>query len=193
MYEPKAKINYLYIFMLYGVARYSQERKRHDYINCRSIKEVSDTIENKYGEKALSYSTLARIVKDDNYKQYFSKDDAFITLHNDFQKYGKQEGTPFVIINNKEADILIDCGDKQLASYYCYLKYYCGLAKKAGMKQNFTAKQYLSAIGLSTNNHNNLSNVSKYNKILLNKGLIKIEKYRDDRGNERNTYSIPSI
>lgn len=193
MYEPKAQVNYLYIFMLYGIAQYSVERRKHDYIYYSSMKDLSNKIANKYGDRALSYSTLARLVEDDRYKDYISKEANFILLNNDFQKYGKLDGKPFIIVSNKEADKLIEIGDKQLASYYCYIKYYCGLSQKIGQKQNFTAKQYLSAVGLSINNHNNLSNVSRYNKILQEKGLIKIEKYRDDQGNERNKYSVLSI
>ena len=79
-----------------------------------------------------------------------------------------------------------------LSTYYCYLKYNCGLSKVAGCRASFTAKQFLSAIGLSPNNNDNISKVSKYNTILVNEKMIQIQKYRDIFGHERNYYSILS-
>lgn len=192
-YNPQARINYLYIFMLYGVSQYSAERRKYDTIYYRSIKDLANTIKEKYEDNALSYSTLTRIIKDVSYSDYFHIDDHFVILHNDFNKYGKQASTPFIIIDSQEADKLIEQGDSLLASYYCYLKYYCGLASKIGRVQDFTARQFLSTVGLSSDNHNNLSRVSQYNRILTELGMIKIDKYRDINGYERNIYSILSI
>ena len=51
-----------------------------------------------------------------------------------------------------------------LCKYYIYLKYYCSLAKKAGIKQDFTAKQFLTAIGYSTKSQKQIDKISTYNK-----------------------------
>lgn len=192
-YDPKAKVNYLYLFMLYGIAGYNPENRTFDSIYYRSIRDLSRTIQNKYGEEGFSYSTLKRILQDPNYKEYFHYGGHFVTLHNSFSNSKRTDNTSFIIISNKEADKLIELGDSSLASYYCYLKYYCGLATKIGKPQDFTAKQYLNAVGLSVDNHNNYSKVSSYNTILSNANMIKIDKFRDDMGNERNRYSIQSI
>ena len=78
--------------------------------------------------------------------------------------------------------------DNLLCKYYIYLKYYCSLAEKAGTKQDFTAKQFLSAIGYSTNSQSQLDKISSYNKKLKEKGLIIITTYRDELGHTRNIY-----
>ena len=72
--------------------------------------------------------------------------------------------------------------------YYIYLKYYCSLAKKAGIKQDFTAKQFLTAIGYSTKSQKQIDKISTYNNKLKEQGLIIITPYRDELGHLRNCY-----
>lgn len=190
-YDPRDQVNYLYIFMLYGLAEHNKYSKRYDTIPYESKRELAARIKDKYGKKAFSCATLGRILYSMEYTK-FIKDapQGYIYLNNEFSNRGNIDKQPFVIITDKEADFLIEQGDKQLAAYYCYLKYYCGLAAKAGVVQDFTAKQYLRAIGLSVDNHNNLSRISSYNTLLASAGFIHIKKFRDNQGNERNVYSL---
>ena len=193
-FNPKAKINYRYIFMLHGIAHYNLNTRRYDTIYYRSINDLAQILKKRNEKNAPSYSTLNRLINDQNYTDYFSLEyNHFVRLKNNFSKYSKKEDETFVIISDKEADALIDQQEKLIYTYYCYIKYYCGLAQKLNRSQDFTAKQFLSAAGLSTDNHDNLTRVSKYNQILVDKGLIKIDKYRDLYGHERNLFSIISI
>ena len=190
-YDPAADVNYLFLFMLYGIADYDKMKRRYDKIHYNSKKDLAAKLKLAYGDKAFSYSTLNRILSNDNYKAYLAVDKDTITINNNFSNISRQEKEPFIVITSKEADFLVQQNDKLLATYYCYLKYYCGLAAKAGFKQDATAKQFLLSVGLSADNHNNLSRISSYNTLLSNEGFIKIDKYRDENGNERNIYTMP--
>jgi len=64
------------------------------------------------------------------------------------------------------------------------------LAKKAGIKQDFTAKQFLSAIGYSIKSQSQLDKISSYNNKLKEYGLISITTYRDELGHTRNVYIV---
>ncbi len=71
-YYPTADINYLYLFMLYGIAEYNVSRKCYDTISYSSIKQLSNRITDVYKDKAFSYSTLRRILQDTNYANYIT-------------------------------------------------------------------------------------------------------------------------
>ena len=189
-YSPEAKINYLYLFMLYGLADYNKDTRTYSTITFDTKKELAERLTATYKKYAFSYATLTRIIANDDYNSYFTVDSNKIILNNRFSRYVNTDNQPFVIITSDEANFLIKSKDNLLAKYYCYLKYYCGLTATAGKIQDFTAKQFLSSIGLSTNNHDNLNKISKYNSLLVEQGYIKIEKYRDKLGHERNIYTI---
>lgn len=195
-YNPRDRVNYIYLFMLYGIAEYNKKTMTYNIITYNTKKELAAKINNTYNKdngEALSYSTLVRVLNNAVYNDYFTVQDNSIILNNSFSKYSKNSEIPFVILTNKEADFLIQNKDNLLARYYIYLKYYCGLAAKAGTIQNFTAKQFLSSIGMSVDNHNNLSKISSYNNLLSSSGFIEINKYRDKNGNERNSYKLLSV
>ena len=94
----------------------------------------------------------------------------------------------FVRLTDKEVAYLRKEKDNLLCKYYIYLKYYCSLAKKAGIKQDFTAKQFLTAIGYSTKSQKQIDKISTYNNKLKEQGLIIITPYRDELGHLRNCY-----
>ena len=175
-YNPSAKVNYLYLFMLYGIAEYDKKRGLYNKVSFNTKKELAARLKNAYGESAFSYATLTRLLKNSEYNNYFSLQGNTITLNNNFSNITKKNNEPFIIVTNKEADFLIKQQDSLLAAYYCYIKYYCGKAAHAGIKQDFTAKQFLLSVGLSAENHNNLSRISSYNTLLSREGLIKIAK-----------------
>ena len=62
------------------------------------------------------------------------------------------------------------------------------LANKVGTKQDFTAKQFLSAIGYSTKSQSQIDKISTYNNKLKKQGLILITPYKDELGHTRNIY-----
>ena len=135
-----------------------------------------------------SNSTLNRLLANDEYKDFLTidKDKRVITLNSSVIK--GSNNNCFVRLTNKEIAYLRQEEDNLLCKYYIYLKYYCSLAEKAGTKQDFTAKQFLSAIGYSTNSQSQLDKISSYNKKLKEKGLIIITTYRDELGHTRNIY-----
>ena len=190
-YDPEAGINYLYLFMLYGIADYDKTKRRYEVITYNSVKQLAAKLQESYGDRAFSYATLSRLLNNTAYSDYFTVEGKAIKLNNNFSNSTNTEKAPFVVITSEEADFLIEQHDSLLAAYYCYLKYYCGLAAKGGFKQDFTARQFLLSVGLSADNHNNLSRISSYNTLLVNAGLVQIDKYRDSNGNERNIYTLP--
>lgn len=181
-YNEKANINYIYLLTLYSIAEYNSTTKRYDTI---TYKRFADIEEKTARVHRISVSTLIRIFKKQEYKPYISLDkmNKKITIHNDIKGCNK-----FIALSPKEADILIKSGDNLLARYYCYMKYYCGYSKSK--KIDTTAKQFLTAIGLSTKSNNYLSILSSYNSLLAESGILQIEKYRDNNGHERNVYSL---
>lgn len=189
-YNPKANINYLYLFMLYGIAEYDKVERRYNTIHYNTKKELAAKIAATYGKSAMSLSTISRLMNNTAYNDYYTIGYNKIILNNNFTNYNGMKHTPFIVITDDEAKFFIEQRDKLLARYYCYLKYYCSYAQLSGSIQDFTAKQFLDTIGLSLDNHNNLSKISGYNTLLVNNGYIKIEKYRDKYGYERNKYTI---
>lgn len=180
-FNPKADVNYLHLFSLYDLADYNPATKAYDTINYTSIPKLAALL-------PYSNSTINRILANDEYKDFLTidKDKRVITLNSSVIK--GSNNNCFVRLTNKEIAYLRQAKDNLLCKYYIYLKYYCSLAKKAGTKQDFTAKQFLSAIGYSTNSHSQLDKISSYNAKLKEQGLITITTYRDELGHTRNIY-----
>ena len=189
LYKNTKEINYLFLFMLYGIAEYNTKERIYNYISFTSYNDLYRKLQDTYTNKCYSYSTLIRYIQNHIYDDYYIYNNKSIKLKNNFC-ISSNNNKPFIIISNKDADYLIEMNDTLLASYYCYLKYYCGLASKAKIEQNFTIKQFLVSVGLSPNNHNNYSKISRYNTLLVNDKKIQIKKYRDDLGFERNIYTM---
>ena len=180
-FKPNADVNYLHLFSLYDLADYNPATKAYDTINYTSIPKLAALL-------PYSNSTLNRILVNDEYKDFLTidKDKRVITLNSSVIK--GSNNNCFVRLTNKEIAYLRQAKDNLLCKYYIYLKYYCFLAKKAGTKQDFTAKQFLSAIGYSTNSQSQLDKISSYNTKLKEQGLITIITYRDELGYTRNIY-----
>jgi len=180
-FNPKADVNYLHLFSLYDLADYNPATKAYDTINYTSIPKLAALL-------PYSNSTLNRLLANDKYKDFISidKDNRVITLNSSVIK--GSNNNCFVRLTKKEIAYLRQEKDNLLCKYYIYLKYYCYIAEKAGTKQDFTAKQFLSAIGYSTNSQSQLDKISSYNKKLKEMGLISITTYRDELGHTRNIY-----
>ena len=183
-YDETKDINYIYVLAFYKAATYNKLTKRYDTISYRSLSNLSEQIKS-VSNKKISVSTLGRILKDSKYSMILSvpEDRKAIIIKNDIKSLNK-----FVVLSEKEADLLLDKDDILLAKYLLYLKYFCGYSKSK--KINTTAKQFLLACGYSTNSNDYISRISEFNRLLVDQGIIKIEKYRDDNGNERNSYSL---
>lgn len=180
-FKPDADVNYLHLFSLYDLADYNPATKAYDTINYTSIPKLAALL-------PYSNSTLNRLLANDEYKDFLTidKDKRVITLNSSVIK--ESNNNCFVRLTDKEVAYLRQEQDNLLCKYYIYLKYYCSLAEKAGTKQDFTAKQFLSAIGYSTNSQSQLDKISSYNKKLKEQGLILITTYRDELGHLRNCY-----
>lgn len=183
-YDEVKDINYIYILALYKTATFNKITKRYDTISYRSLENLKEQIKAS-SNKSISASTLGRILKDSKYSGllYIPEDRKAVVLKNDIKGLKK-----FVVLSEKEADLLLDKEDILLAKYLLYLKYFCGYSKSK--KINTTAKQFLAACGYSTKSNDYISMISEYNRLLVDEGIIKIEKYRDENGNERNSYSL---
>ena len=181
-FDPNADVNYLHLFSLYDVATYRPEKKAFDTIKYQSIPKLS-------AECGLSQNILYSITKSQKYSHFFTfnSKEKTITLHNSFPK--EEKNGPFVCLTSAEVAFLRQHNDNLLCKYLIYTKFYCGLAKKMGKKQDFTAKQFLSACGYSINSQSYIDKVSNYNGLLSKAGFITIEKKRVELGHTRNLYS----
>ena len=174
---PMADINYLYLFSLYDIAEYNTITSVFDTVKYKSQKALSNDLN-------ISTATLTRILKNEAYNGFFEANtkDKTITLKNNF-KGSKQK--QYVILTAKEVSLIRHKQDNLLAKYLIYIKYYCGFTKN---NTDFTAKQFINACGYSDKSNDLISRISSYNKILVDENLIKIIKYRDKLGHERNKY-----
>ena len=201
-YNEDCDINYIYLFLLYKLAKSSKNQWIKSTITYSSLKDLA----NKMNELAnsivknqdataenvqvISTSTISRISNNTAYNKYFqwNKNDKTIILLNDFRKTNSSK-IPFVSLDENTVLFLIAQNNNLLVKYYLYLKYHCGSSK--AKQTDTTAKQFLNALGYSTKSGSLISKISEYNSLFVSNGLLKIKKSRDDNGRERNTYSMP--
>lgn len=178
-FRPTANIDYLYLLAFYDLAEYNEERKVFDTIRYPSVRVLAESLN-------ISTATVNRIFSNPAYAEFMSVDKTTktITLCNAFAKGQKEQ---FVRLTAEEVSLIREIGNNLFAKYLIYLKYYCGYAKDK--KTDFTAQQFLSACGYSVNSNKTLSQISEYNNLLVSRGIVKIEKYRDELGHTRNRYS----
>ena len=182
-YEPKAEINYIYLLYLYSLGEYNTTKKCFDTISYSSIRALEKAIADRFGKSSISVSGISRMMNDERYREYFSvdKEKKVISLHNDIRGMNS-----FVMLSSSEVDFLLSEKDNLLVKYFLYIKHFCGKEQK----QDFTIKQFLSYCGYSDKSNSYTSKISGFNKLLQDKGMIKIETYRDTLGHTRNIYSL---
>lgn len=176
---PKAEIDYLHLFELMEQADYTPSTKAYDTISYISISKLAEKL-------SFSRATLDRILNGDKYKAYLTadKEKKIIKLNTSFKAGSITQ--PFVCLTETEISFLRKHHDNKLCNYLIYMKYYCGVCKNIG--QNFTAEQFLTNCGYSTKANSNYDDLSRYNKLLEDAGIITIIRYRDDDKKKRNTY-----
>lgn len=181
-FNLKSNINYLHLFALYDLAEYNPNTKAYDTIIYTSISKLAELL-------PFSTSTLNRILSDNEYNSFLSidKNNKRITLNCSMIK--GSNNNCFVRLLNNEVSYLQKEKDNLLCKYYIYIKYYCSLANKLGIKQDFTAKQFLSSIGYSIKSQSQIDKISEYNNKLKEQGLITIKSYTDELGHTRNIYN----
>lgn len=184
-YEPKANINYIYLFYLYSLAEYNTSTNLFDTVSYKSVRALQRLIVERFGKGSISPSSLCRLLKDDRYRNYIKVD----TEHNRIALQTATKGMScFVVLTKREIDFLIDKKDNLLAKYYLYLKHFCG--RGAVGTQDFTIKQFLRYCGYSDKSNSYVSLVSSYNTLLVENGFIKIEQHTDEQGHTRNCYHL---
>lgn len=202
-YYEEYNINYIYLLLFYRIAVVDKNLWIKNTVNYRSLKdlakrmnELSNSIRKESHNTAqevqiISQSTISRISNNAEYSKYFEwqKDNKKIVLFNDFRNTTNSKKIPFVCLDEDVVSFLIEQNDNLLATYYLYLKYHCGSSKDK--QTDTTAKQFLDALGYSTKSGSFVSKISEYNSLLVSKGLLKIKKYKDENGHERNIYSMP--
>lgn len=171
-YDEKATINYCFLFSLYLLAERNEKERLTNLIQYENIKDLSMKISVICGYD-ISQSTIYRILNNEEYNNYFSVDriQNKIYLSVSFRKGTNRN--KFVTLKEKELLFLIMSKDNFLIKYYLYLKYYCGYSKSK--KTDTTASQALSAMGYSSTSNSNKAALSKYNKILVEKGFLSIQ------------------
>ena len=187
-YVPEANINYIYLLSLYGLAERAEEGGIKQDIGYNSIKELLDMI-NK-DDNILSESTLRRMLKNDEYKKFFIQDKKgniyWIYLLNNFRKCDKQSKS-FVVLCPNTYKLIMNEKDNLLAKYIIFMKYMCGVN---GGSSDFTANQFLTAFGYTTQSNNMKDKISKYNNLLEQRHIIKIKRNTLEDGKRRNTYTF---
>ena len=193
-YDETRDIDYIFLLCLYGITQRNKD-KLYNIITYDTIQKLCDTI-NKYykditnnDKNIISKSKLDRIINNEIYQLYFTidKKQKQIIINNNFRK-GKNDYNRFITISKSEANYFCAQRDNLLCKYYFYIKYYTGYSKNK--TTDFTAKQFLCAIGYSANTNNYISRLCDYNNKLKQQNLISIKKYRDNNGHERNIYSL---
>lgn len=187
-YKEAASIDYCFLLALYSIAERNAGERIYNIVRFRSAAELTQKL-NTIEHYTISQSKVSRILKNKEYIEYFNYDidTKTITLYNNFKK-AAAKSSKFIVLTDKEKMFLLQQNDNLLCKYYTYIKYNCGRSKSG--TTDFTAKQFLQAIGYSCKSGNNISTISGYNSILAAHGFINIQKYRDNNGNERNIYSL---
>lgn len=186
--EEQKKIKTLYVLYLYGIAEYNKITKCYDTITDINTTSIYNRLKQKYNTN-ISKSTVNRFlddIKNDKiYSVFFHVDEKEnkITLNNNFK--GKKN-VQFITLDKQLFDFLVNVADDLLCKYVIYLKYNCG---KTGTTDS-TANQILSIMGYSTKSGQYKSKLAGYNTFLTDNQIIKINKYRDNLGKERNIYSF---
>ena len=193
-YVEGAQVNYIYLLYLYGIAEI-KEGYTKSVVSFSSYDDLTNKINSAFSppanskkKSAISADTISRVLKNESYKPFFEivkKEKCnFLVLNNYFKGV---KGKPFIRLIPQIYTLLIEKQDNLLAKYVIYLIHACGATNN---KANFTAKQFLNTNGYSLKANNYQSKLSEYNKILQEKGIITITKWKDDREKERNTYSL---
>lgn len=194
LYDETAKVNYKHLLKLYGIAEYNKRKQMYDTITYKTLDELTNRINTKFGKGSISKSTLSDFLNDKGTKKheykYFivDKNNKKIYLNVDFKGTNERAKNKFVILSQAEFDFLSCQNDNLLISYFLYIKYYCGATKNK--RTDFTANQFLSACGLCSTSGTHKEKLSKYNSILSKAGLIQISVSRDCNGRIRNEYSL---
>ena len=178
-FRPTANIDYLYLLSFYDLADYNEESKVFDTIYYPSVRVLAESLN-------VSTATVNRILSNPEYNDFMriDKPNKTITLCNSFVR-GQSE--QFIRLTADEVKLIREVNTNLFAKYLIYLKYYCGYSKDKNT--DFTAQQFLSACGYSVKSNATLDTISRYNGLLVDRGLIKIQKYRDDKGHTRNRFT----
>lgn len=189
-FVPQADINYIYLFYLYGIAERTTTSFIKEKIDYKTITGLLKEI-NK-DQELMKYSTLQRMLADrKKYKDFFyivKLPDGMnrIYLKNYFVS-SKGKKVPFVVLNSKTYNLLIQQKNNLLARYTVYMKYMCGLC---GGCSDFTANQFLSAIGYCAKSNTLKGMISGFNQLLEEHKIISIQRNRLEDGKRRNTYTF---
>ena len=178
-FRPTANVDYIYLLAFYDLAEYNEESKVFDTIHYPSVRVLAESL-------SISTATVNRILSNPEYTDFMRVDKITktITLCNSFMR-GQSE--QFVRLTADEVRLIREVNNNLFAKYLIYLKYYCGYTKDN--KTDFTAPQFLSACGYSVKSNATLDTISRYNGLLAERGIIKIDKYRDELGHTRNRYT----
>ena len=182
-YNEVEKANYVYLLMFYSIANYNKDTKRYDIITYDNLENLTLRL-NQISNTKISKATLGRILQREEYRKFLEVDTKNKTIRvlNDISKCNK-----FVVLNEQETTMILNQGDNFLATYYLYLKYYCGYSRSK--KIDTTAKQFLAACGYAITSGSYISKVSECNTFLSKNGYITITKFKDNNGYERNCYA----
>lgn len=184
-FNPSANVNYLYLFSLYDLAEYDADAKAFNTIKYVSLANLAELM----GVSPSTVYRMTNINSKNDYLQFLTIDKAerIITLNNTFANGMNTNKIPFVVLTDKEVQLLREKNDLLLCRYLMYVKYYCGYSKSK--TTDFTQEQFLSACCYSANSNGNKDKLSYYNDLLADNGFLRIEVFRDNLGKKRNRYA----
>lgn len=166
--------------------------KLNNKIHYKNLSDLSQQIKQNTNIY-FSVSTISKILSDTIlYKNHFkvNKERNILILLIDFRNIAEEthSGKSFVTLENHEIDFLLREKNSLLTKYFLYIKYYCSITKEK--ETDFTAEQFLQAVGYCTTSGSNKQKLCYYNQILENNGLIQIKRYTDNKGHSRNKYRV---
>lgn len=178
-FRPTTRIDYLYLLAFYDLAEYNTVSKVFDTIHYSSVRLLAESLN-------VSSPTVNRILDNPAYNDFMKvdKQSKTITLCNSFSKGVSEQ---FVRLTADEVSLIREVNTNLFAKYLIYLKYYCGYTRDK--QTDFTAQQFLSTCGYSTKSNSTLDQISTYNRLLVDRGIITIQRFRDELGHTRNRYT----
>lgn len=175
-FEPQAKINYAYLLRLHTIAEYTETHRLYDTIYYSSQEELAKRLK-------ISEKTLSRLLVNEAYNKFMVVDKKAkkITLLNNYHKYSKAKNTqPFIRVEAAAIDKLLAAYEELnepntdlFIRYFLYARFFC--CHSRAKNNDFTAEQFLSAVGYSTNTGTK-EKICKYNRVLKEQQLLIIQK-----------------
>ena len=125
-YKEDTTINYLYLLLLHKIAEVDKATRLYNTVRYNNLDELTERLNSKYKEivsnskkAVISKSTLSRVLNSDKEKNYFAYDsiNKVITLQNNFKNEATNGKAKFIILTDREIDLLLRENNDLLTKY----------------------------------------------------------------------------